>query len=567
MTRRGEMRRQLDRISSIEFDLLVVGGGIYGACAAWEAASRGLSVALVEKADFGHASSANHLKMVHGGIRYIQHADIPRIRESCHERSALLRIAPHLVEPLPIMIPTYGHGMKGKEILGAGMAAFDLVTFDRNRDINDSARQIPRGSFLSKEEVVDIVPGINKEGLTGAAVFHDGQIYNPPRLALSFIRSAVARGAEVANYVELKKVVVEDGRVVGAEVVDCLNDEPLKIRCKSLLLTTGGWTQDLLEKAVGLPLTRRQTFSRDLAFVVKRQLVEKYGFACPLMTKDADAVIDRGGRHLFIAPWRGQTLIGVWHGIFSKTPDEVATTEEELASYLAEVNAAQPSFNLSLDDITMVLTGLTLYGEEDQQGEGKMSFGKRSMLVDNAVEDHIQNLVSLIGVRATTARGMAEKAIDLIFSKLDNRKQRSVSSWAPIFGGNFNSTEQLLLGLKKTKANSITEETCYALARNYGNEYQGVLNYGKADDALLQPIGLSSVIGAEIIHAVREEMAMTLSDVIFRRTDLGTLGSITRNEIVYCGQLMAQELGWDDKRLDEEIALVEAHTKRRGFIS
>lgn len=566
MARGSKMRRRLDRISSIEFDLLVVGGGIYGACAAWEAASRGLSVALVEKADFGHASSANHLKIVHGGIRYIQHGDIPRVRESCRERSALLRIAPHLVEPLPIMIPTYGHGMKGKEILGAGMAAFDLVTFDRNRDINDPARKIPRGSFLNTAEVVNIIPGIKRDGLTGAAVFHDGQIYNPPRLALSFVRSAVARGAEVANYAELKKVIVEDGCVVGAEIVDSLNDEPLKIRCKSLLLTTGGWTQQLLENAVGLPIESPQTFSRDLAFVVKRQLVEKYGFACPLMTKDADAVLDRGGRHLFVAPWRGQTLIGVWHGIFSKTPDEVATTEQELASYLAEVNAAQPSFNLSLDDITMVLTGLTLYGEEKQQGEGKMSFGKRSMLVDNAVDNHIQNLVSLIGVRATTARGMAEKAIDLIFSKLDNRKQPSVSSWAPIFGGNFNSIDQLLLELKKAKRNSITEETCYALARNYGNEYQRVLDYGKADETLLQPIGQSSVIGAEIIHAVREEMAMSLSDVIFRRTDLGTLGAITRNEIAYCGQLMAQELRWDEKQLGEEIAFVEAHMKRRGFI-
>ena len=186
-----------------------------------------------------------------------------------------------------------------------------------------------------------------------------------------------------------------------------------------MLLTTGGWTQQLLEDAArNSSVKRRRNFSRDLAFVVKRSLVGKYGFACPLKTKDADAVFDRGGRHLFVAPWRGQTLIGVWHGIFKKTPDEVATNEEELAGYLAEVNAAQPSFNLSLDDISMVLTGLTLYGEEAQQGEGKMSFGKRSMLIDNAVEHDIQNLVSLIGVRATTARGMAEKAIDLIFSKL-----------------------------------------------------------------------------------------------------------------------------------------------------
>ena len=560
------MQRRLDRIRSKNFDLLVVGGGIYGACAAWEAASRGLSVALVEKADFGHASSANHLKMVHGGIRYIQHVDIPRIRESCRERSALLRIAPHLVEPLPIIIPTYGHGMKGKEILGVGMALFDLVTFDRNRGINDPSRKIPRGSFLSAAEVAKIVPGISKEGLTGAAVFHDGQIYNPPRLALSFIRSAVEAGAEVANYAELKKVIVEGGSVVGAEIVDSLNTQSFRINCKSMLLTTGGWTQQLLKNATGLPLKRGPAYSRDLAFVVNRPLVKKYGFACPLKTKDADAKIDRGGRHLFVAPWRGQTLVGVWHGIFNKTPDEVATSEEELRGYLAEVNAAQPSFNLSFDDISMVLTGLTLFGEENHQGDGKMSFGKRSMLIDNAKEQRIQNLVSLIGVRATTARGMAEQAIDLIFRKLDQQKHLSVSCYTRIFGGNFDSIDQLLSTLRTTQNSSITEEICYALARNYGSEYQRVLNYGETDKSLLQPIGLSSVIGAEVVHAVREEMAMKLSDVVFRRTDLGTNRVIDAKQIARCGILMAQELGWDDKRLSEEIALVEAHINRRGYI-
>ncbi len=560
------MQRRLDRISSKNFDLLVVGGGIYGACAAWEATSRGLSVALVEKADFSHASSANHLKMVHGGIRYIQHVDIPRIRESCHERSALLRIAPHLVEPLPIIIPTYGHGMKGKEILGAGMALFDLITFDRNRGINDPARKIPRGSFLSAAEVVKIVPGISKEGLTGAAVFHDGQVYNPPRLALSFIRSAAEAGAEVANYAELKNVIIEDGRVVGAEIVDSLSNQPFRINCKSMLLTTGGWTQQLLKNATGRPLKRGPAYSRDLAFVINRPLVKKYGFACPLMTKDADAVIDRGGRHLFVAPWRGRTLVGVWHGIFDKTPDEVATSEEELRGYLAEVNAAQPSFNLTLDDISLVLTGLTLFGEENQQGNGKMSFGKRSMLIDNAEEQQIQNLVSLIGVRATTARGMAEQAIDLIFRKLDQSKRPSVSSWTRIFGGNFTSIDQLLGTIRTTRNSSITEEICYALARNYGCEYQRVLDYGQTDKSLLQPIGVSSVIGAEVVHAIREEMAMTLSDVVFRRTDLGTNGVINAEQIACCGKLAAQELGWDDKRLSEEIALVKEHIDRRGYI-
>ncbi|MEZ4659952.1 MAG: FAD-dependent oxidoreductase [Caldilineaceae bacterium] len=138
------MRRDISALANKEYDLIVVGGGIFGICAAWDAALRGLSVALIEQGDFGHATSANHFKVVHGGIRYLQHADIPRIRESSAERSALLRVAPHLVHPMPFVIPTYGHGMESREAMTAALIAYDLCTFDRNRGIKDPTRHIAR---------------------------------------------------------------------------------------------------------------------------------------------------------------------------------------------------------------------------------------------------------------------------------------------------------------------------------------------------------------------------------------------------------------------------------------
>ncbi len=142
------MKRDLHELAGERYDLLVIGGGISGVCAAWDAALRGLSVALLEQADFAHAASGNCFKMIHGGIRYLQHADLVRARESAAERSALLRIAPHQSRPLPIFIPTYGHGMKGKEILFAGMKAYDLLTLDRNRGIGDPSRRIPSTFWL-----------------------------------------------------------------------------------------------------------------------------------------------------------------------------------------------------------------------------------------------------------------------------------------------------------------------------------------------------------------------------------------------------------------------------------
>ncbi|MBT8439550.1 MAG: FAD-dependent oxidoreductase, partial [Gammaproteobacteria bacterium] len=159
-------------LSDEHFDLVVVGGGIFAACAAWDAVLRGLKVALIEKEDFCSGTSANSFKMIHGGIRYLQHADVVRLWSSCRERSAMLRIAPHLVQPLPIVIPTYGYGKSGKWFLGAGMLLYDLLTLGRNRGIRDPARHIPLSRFLSREEVLGEYPDLEKQGLTGAALFY-----------------------------------------------------------------------------------------------------------------------------------------------------------------------------------------------------------------------------------------------------------------------------------------------------------------------------------------------------------------------------------------------------------
>lgn len=207
------LKRDIAAIQTKEFDLIIVGGGIFGACAAWEAASRGVSALLLEKGDFSHATSANHFKMVHGGIRYLQHGDIPRVRESCRERSAFLRIAPHLVQPLPIFIPTYGHGIKGKLFLGIGLGMYDLITIDRNKGIMPE-RRIPWGKFISKKQALEHFPDLPLEGLTGGAIFCDGQMYNPPRLTIAFLRSAAERGGEAANYVEVTDFISEGEKLL-----------------------------------------------------------------------------------------------------------------------------------------------------------------------------------------------------------------------------------------------------------------------------------------------------------------------------------------------------------------
>ncbi|NOY63662.1 MAG: FAD-dependent oxidoreductase [Gammaproteobacteria bacterium] len=223
------MKRNLSALRQKKFDLIVVGGGIYGSCAALDAAQRGLSVAIIERGDFCSATSANSFKIIHGGIRYMQHGDISHVRQSAQARSFLLRTAPHLTRPFPVVVPTYGYGMKSKGIMRIAMALYDMITCDRNRDIKDPARHVPPGYCLSREEVMQRYPDVDQDGLSGAAVFHDGQMYNPPRLVLAFVRAAAELGAEAANYVEATGFIREGRRITGVIARDVLTvRDPLR---------------------------------------------------------------------------------------------------------------------------------------------------------------------------------------------------------------------------------------------------------------------------------------------------------------------------------------------------
>jgi glycerol-3-phosphate dehydrogenase len=535
-----------------EYDLVIIGGGIFGACAAWDAASRGLKVALLEKKDFSHATSANHLKMVHGGIRYLQHGDVVRVWESVRERTALLKIAPHLVRPLPIVMPTYGHGKRGKAVLGVGISLYDLLTLDRNRRIADKGRRIPGGRLISRQETLKYFPGIEQWGLTGAAVFYDAQMYSPPRIAISFLRSAGSAGADIANYMEVTGFLKCDGRIAGVAARNLLSGESLEVRGKMVLNTAGPWAANLLETGTDLRLAPKPVFSRDVCFVVSRRLSREFALACQTKTQDADAILSRGGRHLFLAPWRDFTLIGVWHGVYKGAPDEVTVTEGELQAFLDETNAAYPGLSLRREEVTMVNFGLILF-EGNQKGTDEISFGKRSILIDHEKTHHVNGLVTLIGVRATTAREMAEKAVSLVFRKLGRRPPDSKTETAPIFGGRIENFDDFLGRVVGQRPHGLDRESLDALIRNYGSEHPGVLKYIDENPELAQRLGNSTVLKAEVVHAVREEMAEKIGDVVFRRTDLGTGGHPGEEALQACARLMASELGWGEDRVRDEI--------------
>ena len=240
------MQRNTTALADGEFDVLIIGGGAFGAAAARDAALRGLRTALIERADFGGGASAECFKMVHGGIRYLQHADIPRLRASCRERSALLRIAPHLVQPLPIAIPTYGYGRRGRAFLGAGACAYDLLTVGRNAGIARSRTPDPtHAGFFRATEVLAHFPHLRAPDLSGAVVFEDGQMYNPARLVLAFVKGAVAAGATACNYVEAQRFVWDGDAVRGVRVRDHLSGDTFDVRARLTLNAAGPWADYL----------------------------------------------------------------------------------------------------------------------------------------------------------------------------------------------------------------------------------------------------------------------------------------------------------------------------------
>lgn len=548
------MKRDLNALSSTEYDVVVVGGGIFGICAAWDAVLRGFRTALIESRDFSHAASANCYKMVHGGVRYLQHGDLVRLRESARERSILLRIAPHLVEPLPIVVPTFGHGKNGKAFLRAGMGVYDLLTLDRNRGIDDPSRMIPAARQLSREELLAHFSGFDQPGLTGAVLFHDAQMYSPPRLAMAFLRAATAAGLDAANYLEALELVRRGDAISSVRVRDSLNGQEFDVRGRTFVNAAGPWTERLLSRSLGKPLTPPSTFSRDAYFIVPRRFDSPYTLAVQARSHDPDALLSREARHLFIVPWREYSIIGVWHVVYRGDPDAVDVPDRDLSQFIDEVNEAYPPLALSLDEVTQWNAGLVLFGD-NQADAANLSYGKRSRLVDHAGSHGVGNLVSLIGIRYTMARKDAERTIDLIARKL-GVSRRSSTATTPVYGGGFRRFDGLVAGLQ-SRFTDLAPATCNALARNHGSACERVLAETAGSRGTFATLAGTSVLEAEVVYAAREEMAVALGDVVFRRTDLGTGAHPGRAAVEQCARVLGRELAWSETRKKEEIEKVE----------
>ena len=552
------MQRLVSLLSKTVYDVAVIGGGIHGAWVACDAALRGLSVALVERGDFGGATSANSHKIIHGGLRYLQHGDIGRMRESIRERQTLMRVAPHLVHPFPFLIPTYRDWMQSKLVMAVALKLNDLIAYDCNRSLQPQ-QYIPRSRLLSKTACLQLCPGLEKTPCTGGALFYDGQVHNPDRLTLSILWSAVSAGAHVANYIRVTGFLHEGNAITGLQAEDMLTGAPVKVRARMVVNCSGPWSDCIL----GFLNNGKQRASLKLAkavVLVTRPLLQKIalGVPCRSRYRDDDAVLNKGYRFFFITPWRQTSLIGTFQAPYDGAPDDFKVTEQDIRIFINQVNAAYPAAALTRQDVRFVYGGL-LPQADSQSETPDVQYMKQARLCDHEREDGIRGLVSVIGVKYTTARSVAEKTINLVLRKLGKKLVPCRTAVTPVYGGVVGHFEDFVSQAVDKKPPGVGEEVIRHLISTYGAAYQGILHYAEEVSGWSQPVlSTSPVVKAEVIHAVRAEMAQRLSDVIFRRTELGTAGSPGGSCFEACAALMATQLRWNKKRIAREIEAVEA---------
>ncbi|MBN9591169.1 MAG: glycerol-3-phosphate dehydrogenase/oxidase [Alphaproteobacteria bacterium] len=532
------MRRNLERLSNDTFDLLVIGGGITGACVARDAARRGLKVALIDKGDFANATSAHNSKLIHGGLRYLRNFELGLVRESLRERRIWQRTAPHLVHPLPFLVPVQDHWAT-RATLRAGLTLYDLLSYDRGW-LDDPDQRLPGYRWLNRKAALSRDAILDQPGLSGAFRYFDAQMYAPERLALECLIDARAHDAVIANYAEAKALIIHNGRVTGAAVEDRMGSGAFTIQARVTLVATGPWSDIFLDRALGRKTAHRILRSKGIHLIV------------PAMTRGDALTVAANGGHFFLLPWRGHTLLGTTDTAFTGDPDHVRATEQDIADFLSFINTHLPAAQLRREQVEHAYAGLRPLVDD---GSGN-TYGasRRAELIDHR-GDGVEALFSAIGGKWTTSRALAESIVDTIVRVLHVKTQHCTTANAALPGGNIPRIRDFAAEQSRTHSDLSGIGHLWQM---YGTRLREMLSVAADRPELLTPLSPSGDIGAQILFAVREEMALTLGDVILRRTGIGQLGAPSPTVLETVSRLMAEELGWTELHRRNQIEAVKS---------
>jgi glycerol-3-phosphate dehydrogenase len=525
-------------------DLVIVGGGITGAAIAWDAALRGLSVALVERDDFGHATTAASSKLVHGGLRYLKTWDWSLVHEALQERRIWRRIAPHLVRPLPFIIPAYGFGARGPLALGAGLVLYDGLA--RGTPSADPELHLPRARFLRAAAVLAEFPALESRGLTGGWRYFDAQMHCPERLALAFVRGAHDLGAAVANYAEVTDLLERSGAVEGVAVQDCITGERHEVRGNLVVNATGPWADRLVARrgAAAVRLVR----SKGIHLIV------------PALHKSDALAMQTARRHFFVLPWRGHSLLATSDTPYDGDPAVVGTSEADIAELLSAVNRGLPGARLDRTHVKHFYAGLRpLVADRGVGAADTYGQSRKAAIVDHGKEEGVAGLLSVLGGKWTTSRHLAEQVVDLAARRL-GKGGASLTATTPLPGGAIARIRDLRAALR-TAHTAADPDVLDHWIDHYGSDAVALAVAALADKSAERVTPALPITVAEVRRAVRDEMAFALDDVVFRRTGLGTLGHPGEAALGRVADLVQPMLGWSAGQRSAELERV-----RRRFV-
>jgi glycerol-3-phosphate dehydrogenase len=582
-----ERGQALAALSADEFDVVVVGGGITGAGVALDAATRGYSVALLERADFASGTSSRSSKLVHGGLRYLQNFDLGLVREALLERQLMVALAPHLVRPLPLVVPAF-EGARPDRLVGVGLNLYDVMSVDRDRlrsrrgkraraDQGNAARMAgsageqgerpaapeegeswspERHRVISGEEVLELLPALAARAPTSGYLFYDCQT-DDVRLVLTVLGEAERFGAVCANRVDVTGLLEPDGRAQGVRARDVESGESFDVRAANVINATGVWADELrpeeLHGEAELPRIRP---SRGTHITLSHHDLPLVGGAI---------VPAGGGRSIFALPWLGHALVGTTDNDYDGRLDHVGPSAEDIAYLLEAINGFFGR-SFASSDLTGAFAGVRpLISTGDPKKSVDIS--RKAELYETS-----SGMITITGGKLTTWRRMAKMTVDRIVER-DARDAPCRTQEIPL--GQAITVDEL------PRVEGVPAESYQALASRYGHGAHEVLALAAERGELAQAIipGLPDLL-AEVALAVRREQARSVGDVLLRRTRLGLLAAreLTSEPhggapdgpaapVQRVGETMARELGWSPPRLAVELERFAEEARLEGILA
>jgi glycerol-3-phosphate dehydrogenase len=545
-------------IQDYPFDLIIIGAGINGAGIARDAAMRGLKILLLDKGDIASGTTQWATRLIHGGLRYLEYYEVSLVRESLKDREILLHIAPHLVRPLGFLVPIYDRAKHGPLMVRLGMIGYDTLSLDKSLDNH---------RMLSAEEALEREPGLNPEGLLGAAFYYDAQVEYAERIAVENAISAREHGAVVLTYSKVNRLIRDDGRVAGVEFNDILGSGTYSARAPVTVNVTGPWVDEVLGETTG---------GRMIGGTKGSHLVVD---PFPGAPKNEALYVEarKDGRPYFIVPWNGRYLIGTTDIRYDGDLDRVVADEDEIDYLIDETNYVIPEANLTRESVLFTYSGIRPLPFQPEGAEGSVTrshivydhargrgVGTKRSGVGEGVP-RVNGLISIVGGKLTTYRNLSRQTVDMVYQKLGREAPESRTSKVPLPGGETQDFDAFAAQFKATSG--LTEELAERLLKLYGVRSPDVLEMAGDDPSLRLPLGPSAkvesgVIGAEVLYAFRREMAQALSDVLLRRTMVGLGPSVGLDVDEAAAQVAVQHLGWSEERARSEVEAYRGYVER-----